>query len=65
MRRNNHSTPILAAVRAMHDEQDGRDPYNTLRRPFVGADVTTAKQRAEASEILACYETSLTLENDK
>ncbi len=73
MARNKHdakrdSTPILAAVRAMHAHEDkaGYDPYNgRLRRPIPipGEFPDTAKHEAESS--LACYEASLTLENGK
>ncbi len=74
MARNKHdakrdSTPILAAVRAMHADEDkrpGYDPYHgRLQRPIPipGEFPDTAKHEAES--ILACYETSLTLENGK
>lgn len=75
MNHNKHSTPILSAVRAMHADDDtsrkaaerlGYDPYHgRLRRPIPvpGEFPQTAKH--EADQILACYDSALTLENDK
>ncbi len=67
MNHNKHSTPILAAVKRMHADDDaatGRDPYNTLDRRRAKPGFPPATVR-EADGILACYETELTLETDK
>ena len=61
-----YSTPILAAVKAMHIEQDARegvDPYNTLTRLDAVAQALRASQLREAEQNLACYATELTLED--
>lgn len=63
-----HATPIIDAVRAMHIEQDNRDlargfdPYNSRARRAADIAALEAARKHEASEILACYETHLTIE---
>ncbi len=64
---NKHSTPILRAVRAMHADEDARpgfDPYNRGSRRYVDPESNiTDAQKADASAILSCYTTELTLED--
>ena len=63
-----HNTPILAAVRRMHDEDDkqdaarGVDPYNSLSRRKADKAAFEAARKHEATQILACYETTLTIQ---
>jgi hypothetical protein len=63
---NKHSTPILAAVRAMHADEDarGHDPYDRGSRRYIDPESNiTDAQKADASAILSCYTTELTLED--
>lgn len=59
-----HTTPILSAVRATHEQDDGRDPYNTLARRTAPVAASRAAQLREAEQSLACYATELTLETE-
>ncbi len=69
MTHNRHAAPILDAVRRQHADDDaatGYDPYNgraSRPLPVPGEFPQTAKHEAE--QILACYDSNLTLENDK
>jgi len=71
MNHNKHSTPILAAVRAMHAAEDatGYDPYNAHVRRHVDpvAPPSGGAKVASAERLLASYGPSLSLreENDK
>lgn len=58
-----HSTPILSAVKAMHAEEDkGRETYPYGRpRPTARSAGATHEQKHEAEQVLACYETRLTI----
>ncbi len=61
-----HSTPILRAVRAMHADEDARgfNPYDRGSRRYVDPESNiTDAQKADASAILSCYTTELTLED--
>ncbi len=66
-----HSTPILRAVKAMHsaadadeDARPGYNPYNRGSRRYVDPESNiTDAQKADASAILSCYTTELTLED--
>ena len=61
---NKHTTPILAAVQRMHADDDKHalcDPYNSLLRRK--GDFQSPTQRNEAEQVLACYETTLALED--
>jgi hypothetical protein len=67
---NKHATPLLDAVKRMHVADDaaatGYCPYNgraSRPLPVPGEFPDTAKH--EADQILACYDSYLTLENDK
>ncbi len=72
MARNKHdakrdSTPILAAVRSVHSDDDARRGYDPYRgraaRTIPVPGEFTPMAINEASAILACYETELTLED--
>lgn len=62
------STPILSVIQRQHAEDDkadasrGRDPYNSLSRREADIAAFSAAQAREAEQVLACYETTLTIE---
>jgi hypothetical protein len=43
---------------------EGVDPYNTARMRKLSLETITEEQRKEATGILACYETELTLQGE-
>jgi hypothetical protein len=64
---NKHNTPILRAVKAMHADEDARgfNPYDRGSRRYVDPESNiTDAQKADASAILSCYTTELTLETE-
>ncbi len=74
MTRNNHITPILDAVKAMHSAADadddaatpGYDPYRgRFRRPIPVPGEFTPQAKHEADQILACYDSQLSLADTK
>ncbi len=67
--RNKHATPILDAVRRQHADDDaatGYDPYHSRHArtiPLPGEFTPAAKHEAE--QILACYDSQLSLADTK
>ncbi len=69
MTHNRHSTPILDAVRSMHIADDaaaGYDPYRGRQsRTIPVPGEFTPRAKHEADQILACYDSQLSLADTK